>query len=94
MTTNVVVLLLPFNHAGLLGDGSIYMESPLHQCGVIDIDATVDRTVPSYRVCLLSNHHALSGCDTVASYYGMIKGKVLKVLRGSSTHLAVNFCLY
>ena len=40
--TDVFVLLLHFKHAGLLGDGSIYMESPLHQCGVIYIDATVE----------------------------------------------------
>ena len=38
---NVVVLRLQFKHGSLLGDGSIYMESPLHQCGVIDIDATL-----------------------------------------------------
>ena len=41
--TNVVVLLLHFKHAGLLVNGLIYMESPLHQRGVIDIDATVEK---------------------------------------------------
>ena len=37
------VLLLHFKHAGLLGDGPIDMESPLHQHGVLDIDATVEK---------------------------------------------------
>ena len=41
--TNVVVLLLHFKHAGLLGVVPIYMESPLHQRGVIDNDATVEK---------------------------------------------------
>ena len=40
---NVFVLLLHFKHAGLFGDRYIYMESPLHQRGVIDIDATVEK---------------------------------------------------
>ena len=42
--TNVVVLLLHFKHAGLLGDGPIYVEYPLHQRGVIDIDGTVEKS--------------------------------------------------
>ena len=29
--------------SSMLGDVPIYMESPLHQCGVIDIDATVEK---------------------------------------------------
>ena len=83
--TNVFVLILHFKHSDLLGDGPIYMQSPLHQCGIIDIDATVEKNrsiIPG-----LFAAHALSGCDTVAPYYGISKEKVLKVL-------AVNFCLY
>ena len=89
--TNVFVLLLHFKHAGLLGDGPIYVESPLHQHGVIDIDATVEKNRSIIPGLLAA--HAFSRCDTVASYYGISKGKVLKVLRGGTTHLTV-FCLY
>ena len=78
--TNVFVLLLHFKHAGLLGDGPICMEYFLLQRGVIDIDATVEKN-------RLLAAHALSGCDTVASYYEISKGKVISLL-------AVNFCLY
>ena len=86
--TNVFVLLLHFKH----GDGPIYMESPLHQRGVIDIDATVEKN-RSIMPGLLAAQ-SLSGCDTVASYYEISKGKVIKVLRGGTTHLVVNFCVY
>ena len=61
----------------------------MHQRGVIDIDVTVEKNrsiIPG-----LLTAHALSGCDTVASYYGISKRKVL---RGGTTHLAVYFCLY
>ena len=90
--TDVFVLLVHFKHASSLGDGPIYMESPLQQRGVIDIDATVEKNRSIIPGLLAA--HALSGCDTVASYYGIGKGKVLKVLRGGTTHFAVNFCLY
>ena len=66
--TDVFVMLLPFKLAGFLGDVPIYMESPLYQRGVIDIDATVENNhsiIPDLLVA-----HALSGCYTVASYYG------------------------
>ena len=89
--TNVFVLLLHFKHAGLLGDGPIHMESPLHQRGIIHIDATVEKNRSIIPGLLAA--HALSGCDTVASFYGISKGKVIKVLRGGATHLAVNLCL-
>ena len=78
------VLLLHFKHAVLLVDGSIYMESLLHQRRVIDIDATVEKNRSITPVLLAA--HALIGCDTVASYYEISKGKVLRVLRGGTTH--------
>ena len=46
-------MLLHSKHAGFLGDGPIYMESPLHQRGVIDIDATVEKNryiIPGLRL--------------------------------------------
>ena len=79
--TNVFVLLLHFKNLGSLGSGPIFMESPLRQRGSIDIDGTLQEhhtIIPS-----LLAAHALSGCDTVASYYGVGKGKVLKVLLSS-----------
>ena len=48
------------------------MESPLHQRGVREIDATVEMNrsiIPG-----LIATHALSGCDTMTSYYGISKG--------------------
>ena len=60
----------------MLGDGPLFfIESSLHQRGVIDIDATVEKNrsfIPG-----LFAAHALSGCNTVACYYGISKGKVL-----------------
>ena len=73
------VLLLHFKHASLLGDGHIYMESPHHQRGVIDIDVTVEKNRSIIPGLLAS--HALSGCDTVVSRYGISKGKVLSPAR-------------
>ena len=70
----------------------IIMESPLHQRGVIDIDATAEKNRSIIPGLLAA--HALSGCDTVASYYGINKGKVLEVPGRGTTHLAVHFCLY
>ena len=46
---------------------------------VIDIDATVHENLSIIPGLLAA--HALSGCDTVASHYGIGKGIVLKVLR-------------
>ena len=77
--TDVFVLLLHFKNLGSLGSGPIFMESPLRQRGSIDIEGTLQEhhtIIPS-----LLAAHALSGCDTVASYYEVGKGKVLKVLR-------------
>ena len=47
----------------------------------MDIDATVEKNRSVIQ-------HAFSRCDTVASYYGIGKGKIL------TTHLAVHFILY
>ena len=60
------------------------MESPLKGRAIIDIDATVQQNL-SIILALLAAH-ALSGCDTVASYYGIGKGIMLKVLRAGKKH--------
>lgn len=82
--TDVFALLVYFKYAGSLGNSPIYMESPIRQRGVIDIDATVNAN-PLIIPNLLAAH-ALSGCDTVASYFGIGKGKALKVLRSGTEH--------
>jgi hypothetical protein len=54
------------------------MESPIKERTVVDIHATVEKyqsIIPS----MLAGH-ALTGCDTVAAYFGVGKGTMLKVL--------------
>ena len=77
--TDVFLLLLHFRHCGSIQAGNIYMESPMKGRAVIDIDATVCENLSIIPGLLAA--HALSGCDTVASHYGIGKGIVLKVLR-------------
>ena len=55
------------------------MESPIKGRVVIDIDRTVKKHVDIVNGILPA--HALSGCDTVASCYGIGKGKVDETLR-------------
>ena len=74
--TDVFVLLVHFKHAGSLGDGPIYMESPLHQRGVIDIDATVEKNRSIIPGLLAA--HALSGCDTGPPITGSAREKFSK----------------
>ena len=77
--TDVLTLLVHFKHTGGLGSGPVYMESPQHQCHVIDIDLTVQKHMSIIPKLLVA--HVLSGCDTVTSYFGIGKKKVLKVLQ-------------
>ena len=77
--TDVFLLLLHFKHAGSLGNSPIYMESPLRHRSSIYINLTVQNQLPMIPGLLAA--HALSGCDTVASYFGIGKIKVLKVLQ-------------
>lgn len=77
--TDVFVLLLHFRHYGLIKAGNIYMESPLRGRAVVDIDMTIQTNLSIMPGLLAA--HALSGCDTVASLFGIGKGVVLKVLR-------------
>ncbi|KAK1886117.1 DNA-directed RNA polymerases I II and III subunit RPABC1 [Dissostichus eleginoides] len=55
------------------------MESPRKERAIVDIKATLSKH--SEIVENLLPAHAISGCDTVASYYGMGKGSVIKVLK-------------
>lgn len=87
--TDIFALLLHFRHDGSINAGKVYMQSPLRGRAVIDIDATVEDNV-SIIPSLLSAH-ALSGCDTVASYYGIGKGTALKVLRAGKHAMSSTF---
>ena len=77
--TDVFVMLLHFRHCGALNARHVYMQSPLKGRSVIDIDATVQNNLSIIPGLIAA--HALAGCDTVASYYGIGKGIALKVLR-------------
>ena len=55
------------------------MVSPVQSRTVIDINASVRKHENIVHNLLAA--HALSGCDTVASYYGIGKATVLKILR-------------
>ena len=62
------------------------MESPIKGRTVVDIGKTVQKH--SEIVEGILHVHALSGCDTVASYFGIGKATVLKTLRsGHSLNL-------
>ena len=55
------------------------MASPVKDRSAIDIRATVEKNKEI--IPYLIGAHALPGCDTVGCYYGIGKGKVIKVLR-------------
>ena len=77
--TDVFILLLHFQNAGSFSSDPIYMESPQHNRSAIDINLTVQNNQPIVPSLLAA--HALTGCDTVASFFGVGKKKVLNVLR-------------
>jgi hypothetical protein len=69
--TDVFVLLLyHYQRTGL--SIPIYMESPIKGRTVIDISTSAKKHSRIISDLLLA--HALSGCDTVACYYGIGKG--------------------
>lgn len=80
--TDVFALLLHFRHCGSMNARHVYLESPLKGRATIDIDATVQENLSIIPGLLAA--HALTGCDTVASHYGIGKGIVLKVLRAGN----------
>jgi hypothetical protein len=74
--TDVFVLLCHFVNSKDI-PGQIHM-APIKLHPIIDINATVARS-PQIMGSLLVGH-ALTGCDTVAAYYGIGKQKMLKAL--------------
>ena len=75
--TDIVVLLLHFCcQGGIPASTSTLMVSPNRGRAVIDINATVDLhrdIIPD-----LSAAHGLTGCDTVATYFGIGKAAALR----------------
>ena len=80
MTQMFFVLLLHFCcKEDIPASTSVLMVSPIHGPSMIDINATVNQhhdIIPN-----LLAAHGLTGCDTVASYFGTGKSVALNVLR-------------
>ena len=75
--TDVFVLLLHHNQLAELGI-SLTMESPSRDRAIVDIKSTVSKHEDIVKNLLPA--HALSGCDTVACYFGVGKGATIKTL--------------
>ena len=84
--TDVFVLLL---HHYVLQKltGEVIMESPVKDRKTIDIRATAKE----HRIIIpdLLAAHAISGCDTTASYFGIGKGTVVKTLKAQASPLSL-----
>lgn len=76
--------LLHHRYHGSLQAGHVYMESPKKERTAIDIDATVEKHTPIIPDLVAA--HNISGSDNVASFYGIGKATVLKVLREGISH--------
>ena len=76
--TDVFVLGVHYIHAKAI-PVQVYMESPKKERRILDLNMTVRDNmgiIPG-----LLGAYVLTGCDTVAAYYGIGKGTTLKVLR-------------
>ena len=83
--TDLFVLLLHYHHMANFKN-PVLMESPIKGRTVVDISKTVQKHSEIVEGILPA--HALSGCDTVATYFGNGKATVLKTLRsGHSLNL-------
>lgn len=89
--TDIFVLLCHFVHINVIR-GQVWMVSPQKNRAVIDINATVLLHKDVMNNLLAA--HGLTGCDTVATYFGIGKVKVLKVLKNNvhSLDLLGNTC--
>lgn len=76
--TDVFVLLL-HHYQQAEPDVSLTMESPSQERAIVDIKSTLAKHPLIAKNILPA--HAISGCDTVASYYGLGKSSVIKVLK-------------
>jgi len=76
--TDVFVLLV-YYYVVLKLSLCVIMESPVKDRVVTDIKQTAEK---HFRIASdLLAAHAVSGCDTVAGYYGIGKSKVIKMLQ-------------
>ena len=82
--TDVFVLLCHFVYNNVI-KGQVRMASPKRDRSVIDINATVflHKDVMSNLLAA----HGLTGCDTVATYFGIGKLTVTKVIRNNTHNL-------
>ena len=78
--TDVFILLCHFIFHGDI-QSSVKMLSPIKGRAMIDVNRTVDQNRPVMENLLAA--HGLTGCDTVATFYGVGKAAALKVLKTS-----------
>ncbi len=76
--TDILVLLMHFCFSGDI-TCHVMMVSPAQGRSTIDINASVEKHHGILQDLLAA--HGLTGCDTVATYFGIGKGIALKVLR-------------
>ena len=76
--TDVFILLLHHYHINTLKI-QLVMQSPIKDRTIVDIQKTVSEHKDI--VANILPAHALTGCDTVAAYFGIGKGKVKKLLK-------------
>ena len=81
--TDIFVLLLHFRYKGNL-QCHIFMSSPVAGRALIDIDETIEKHKD---ISYLIAANGLTGCDTVACYFGIDKQTALKVLRSGKFSL-------
>ena len=84
--TDVFVLLCHFIFSGQIS-GQVKMISPVKGRAVIDMNKTVQSNIEIMPDLLAA--HGITGCDTVAIYFGIGKGIVLKILRTGKYPLSV-----
>ena len=84
--TDIYIPLLYFCHIGNRYC-NVHMVSPVQGPAVLDINAAVEKH--SQIIPDLLAAHGLTGCDTVATYYGIGKGIALKMLKSGKHNLNV-----
>lgn len=76
--TDIFILLLHFCNLDKITCG-VLMVSPVQGRVVLDVSASIERHSPIIPDLLAA--HGLTGCDTVASYFGIGKGVALKIVK-------------
>ena len=84
--TDIFLLLLHFVYSRDI-TCKVYMLSPSRGRHAVDINSTVQQHQTIISDVLAA--HALTGCDTVASYFGIGKGKTLNALQRFSFNLSL-----